>query len=184
MQALADGQGDAFVSAGNSGALLVGATMIPRRIKGIKRAAMAPMLPTGAGHAILLDGGANLECRPEMLVQFAIMGSIYMEKVMGIARPRVAVINNGAEECKGRELEQETGAMLRETDLHFTGNIEARDIPSGDADVLVTDEFVPGTRPLAKFLKEAEGVILGVPHSAYRKLKIKKPFVDCWGCWR
>jgi len=141
LQALADGQGDAFVSAGNSGALLVGATMIPRRIKGIKRAAMAPMLPTGAGHAILLDGGANLECRPEMLVQFAIMGSIYMEKVMGIARPRVAVINNGAEECKGRELEQETGAMLRETDLHFTGNIEARDIPSGDADVLVTDGF-------------------------------------------
>ena len=141
LQALADGKGDAFVSAGNSGALLVGATMIPRRIKGIKRAAMAPLLPTANGHAILLDGGANLECRPEMLEQFAIMGSIYMEKVMGIARPCVAVINNGAEECKGRELEQETNALLRQTDLNFLGNIEARDIPSGEAQVLVTDGF-------------------------------------------
>lgn len=141
MQALADGDGDAFVSAGNSGALLVGATMIPRRIKGIKRAAMAPLLPTGAGHAILMDGGANLECRPEMLEQFGIMGSIYMEKVMGVQSPRVALINNGAEECKGRELEQETYKLLEHCDLNFIGNIEARDIPSGMADVLVTDGF-------------------------------------------
>ena len=141
LQALADGRGDAFVSAGNSGALLVGATMIPRRIKGIKRAAMAPVIPTGTGHAILLDGGANVECRPEMLVQFAVMGSIYMEKVMGVTQPRVALINNGAEECKGRELEQETYAMLRETEINFTGNIEARAIPFGEAQVLVTDGF-------------------------------------------
>lgn len=141
LQALADGQGDAFVSAGNSGALLVGATMIPRRIKGIKRAAMAPLLPTGAGHAILMDGGANLECRPEMLEQFGIMGSIYMDKVMGIQSPRVALINNGAEECKGRELEQETYKLLEQCELNFIGNIEARDIPTGTADVLVTDGF-------------------------------------------
>ena len=141
LQALADGEGDAFVSAGNSGALLVGATMIPRRIKGIKRAAMAPLLPTGAGHAILMDGGANLECRPEMLEQFGIMGSIYMEKVMQIAAPRVALINNGAEECKGRVLEQETYKLLEASELHFIGNIEAREIPTGEADVLVTDGF-------------------------------------------
>lgn len=141
LQALSDGEGDAFVSAGNSGALLVGATMIPRRIKGIKRAAMAPLLPTAAGHAILMDGGANLECRPEMLEQFGIMGSIYMEKVMGIPTPRVAIINNGAEECKGRELEQETYKLLEAGELNFIGNIEARDIPSGEADVLVTDGF-------------------------------------------
>ena len=141
LQALADGKADAFVSAGNSGALLVGATMIPRRIKGIKRAAMAPLLPTETGHAILLDGGANLECRPEMLVQFGIMGSIYMEKVMGIPSPAVGLINNGSEECKGRELEQETYKMLERTDLNFLGNLEARDVPSGRAQVLVTDGF-------------------------------------------
>ena len=141
LQALADGEGDAFVSAGKSGALLVGATMIPRRIKGIKRAAMAPLLPTASGHAILMDGGANTECRPEMLEQFGIMGSIYMEKVMGIERPRVALINNGAEECKGRELEQETYQLLQKADVNFVGNIEGRDVPSGDADVLVTDGF-------------------------------------------
>lgn len=141
LQALADGDGDAFVSAGNSGALLVGATMIPRRIKGIKRAAMAPLLPTDSGHAILMDGGANTECRPEMLEQFGIMGSIYMEKVMGIQNPKVALINNGAEECKGRELEQETYKLLEADDLNFVGNIEGRDVPTGKADVLVTDGF-------------------------------------------
>ncbi len=141
LQALADGRGTAFVSAGNSGALLVGATMIPLRIRGIKRAAMAPLLPTDKGHAILMDGGANLECRPEMLEQFAIMGSVYMEKVMGIGQPRVAIINNGAEETKGRALEQETYQLLRGSDLSFIGNLEPRDIPSGTADVLVTDGF-------------------------------------------
>ncbi len=141
LQALADDKAEAFVSAGNSGALLVGATMIPRRIKGIKRAAMAPVLPTETGHAILLDGGANTECRPEMLVQFAVMGSIYMEKVMGVPSPAVGIINNGTEECKGRELEQETYKMLRQTDLNFIGNLEARDVPSGKAQVLVTDGF-------------------------------------------
>ena len=141
LQTLADGRGAAFVSAGNSGALLVGATMIPMRIRGIKRAAMAPLLPTASGHAILMDGGANLECRPEMLAQFAVMGSIYMEKVMGITRPRVGIINNGAEESKGRQLEQETYRLLSKSDLNFTGNIEARDIPMGTADVLVTDGF-------------------------------------------
>ena len=141
MQALADGEGDAFVSAGNSGALLVGATMIPRRIKGVKRAAMAPLLPTAKGHAILMDGGANTECRPEMLEQFGIMGAVYMEKVMGIPSPKVALINNGAEECKGRELDVEAYQLMKAADINFVGNIEGRDVPSGNADVLVTDGF-------------------------------------------
>lgn len=141
LQALTDGEGDAFVSAGNSGALLVGATMIPRRIKGIKRAAMAPILPTATGHAILMDGGANVECRPEMLEQFGIMGSIYMEKVMGVSSPRVALINNGSEPCKGRELEQQAYALLKESGVNFAGNIEGRDVPLGAAEVLVTDGF-------------------------------------------
>ena len=141
LEALKNGDGDAFVSAGNSGALLVGATMIPRRIKGIKRAAMAPILPTATGHAMLMDGGANVECRPEMLEQFGIMGSIYMEKVMGVKRPRVALINNGAEECKGRELEQEAYVLLKNAGINFIGNIEGREVPAGVADVLVTDGF-------------------------------------------
>ena len=141
LEALKNGEGDAFVSAGNSGALLVGATMIPRRIKGIKRAAMAPILPTATGHAILMDGGANVECRPEMLEQFGIMGSIYMEKVMQINTPRVALINNGSEECKGRELEQEAYALMKNAEINFIGNIEGREIPAGIADVLVTDGF-------------------------------------------
>lgn len=141
LKALREGKGDAFVSAGNSGALLVGATMLTRRIKGITRAAMAPVLPTANGHAILMDAGANVECRPEMLMQFAMMGSVYMEKVMGVKEPKVGLINNGSEECKGRELEQETYQLLKASDLHFYGNIEAREVPSGNCQVLVTDGF-------------------------------------------
>lgn len=141
LKALREGKGDAFVSAGNSGALLVGATMLTRRIKGIQRPAMAPILPTADGHAILMDAGANVECRPEMLLQFAMMGSVYMEKVMGIKEPKVGLINNGSEECKGRALEQQTYALLKNSDLHFYGNIEAREVPSGNCQVLVTDGF-------------------------------------------
>ncbi len=141
LQALKDGRGDAFVSAGNSGALLVGATMVEHRIHGVSRAAMAPILPTAKGHVMLLDGGANLECRPEMLEQFGLMGSIYMEKIMGVAKPRVGLINNGAEECKGRALEQEAYALLKDSGVCFIGNIEAREIPEGAADVVVTDGF-------------------------------------------
>ncbi len=141
LKALREGKGDAFVSAGNSGALLVGATMLTRRIKGIQRPAMAPVLPTANGHAILMDAGANVECRPEMLMQFAMMGSVYMEKVMGVKSPKVGLINNGSEECKGRELEQQTYALLKASDLNFQGNIEAREVPSGNCQVLVTDGF-------------------------------------------
>ena len=108
LQALRDGRGDAFVSAGSSGGLVTGATLITRRIKGIKRPAMTAMLPTARNKFILLDAGANVECRPEMLVQFAVMGSAYMKCVKGIQKPKVGLLNVGAEETKGRELEIQT----------------------------------------------------------------------------
>ena len=138
---LADGEGDAFVSAGSTGALVVGATFIAKRLKGIKRPALATVLPTAGAPTMLLDSGANAECRPEMLVQFGIMGSAYMEKVLGVNRPRVALANIGAEESKGRELELETYKLLKTAPLNFTGNIEARQVPLGDADVVVADGF-------------------------------------------
>lgn len=141
MQLLADDKGDAFVSAGSTGALVMGATFIVKRIKGIKRVAPAPILPADKGSFILLDAGANTECRPEMLVQFAIMGSAYMERVMGMKNPKVALLNIGAEETKGRELETETYKLLQKSGLNFVGNIEARDIPKGECQVVVTDGF-------------------------------------------
>jgi glycerol-3-phosphate acyltransferase PlsX len=126
MQALHDGKGDAFVCAGSTGALLVGATFLVKRIPGIKRAAVAPVLPTETTPFLLIDGGANNDCRPEMLVQFAIMGSAYMQNVMQVEKPRVALLNVGAEETKGRELELESYVQLSQAPVNFIGNIEAR----------------------------------------------------------
>lgn len=141
MQMLADGEGDAFVSAGSTGALVVGATFIVKRQKGIKRPALATILPTASTPTMLLDSGANADCRPEMLVQFAIMGSAYMNKILGVEFPRVGLVNIGSEESKGRELELETYKQLKNAPVNFTGNIEARQIPMGDCDVVVTDGF-------------------------------------------
>lgn len=141
MQALSEGNGDAFVSAGSSGALVVGSTFLVKRIKGIKRVALAPVMPTGDKPFLLLDGGANNDCRPEMLQQFAIMGSAYMEKVMGVKNPRVKLLNVGAEETKGRELELEAYKLLQNTPVNFCGNAEARELPEGTADVVVADGF-------------------------------------------
>ena len=141
LQALRDGKADAFVSAGSSGALVTGATLITRRIKGIKRPAMTCMLPTAKDKFILLDAGANIECRPEMMVQFAVMGSAYMKCVKGIEKPRVGLLNVGAEETKGRELELETYKLLQASSLNFVGNAEARELPQGNFDVVVADGF-------------------------------------------
>ena len=129
MQMLADGEGDAFVSAGSTGALVVGATFIVKRIKGIKRPALATVLPTAGKPTMLLDSGANADCRPEMLVQFGIMGSAYMNKILNVDKPRVALANIGAEESKGRELELETYKQLKTAPVNFVGNIEARQLP-------------------------------------------------------
>lgn len=141
LQLLADGKGDAFVSAGSTGALVMGATFIVKRIKGIKRIAPSPVMPADKGSFLLTDAGANTECRPEMLMQFAVMGSAYMEKVMGIKNPKVALLNIGAEETKGRDLEIETYKLLEKSGLNFVGNIEARDMPKGECQVVVTDGF-------------------------------------------
>ncbi|MDU7336947.1 MAG: phosphate acyltransferase PlsX [Clostridium sp.] len=154
LRLVAEGKGDAFVSAGNSGALVVGATMIVKRIKGIKRVSFAPMVPNSNGFFMLIDGGANVDCRPEMLLQFGIMGSIYLEKVIGVEKPRIGLANVGTEDHKGGELQRQAFAMLKESKLNFIGNIEARDISNDGADVVVTDGFTGNI-----ILKMFEGVV-------------------------
>lgn len=157
MRLLADGSADAFVSAGSTGAVVVGASMIVKRIKGIKRAAIATIIPCKNGCFMLMDSGANLDCRPEMMMQFGMMGSVYMNKVMRVEKPRVGLLNVGVEETKGRDLQTESYALFKESDLHFVGNVEAREVPLGAADVVVADGFSGNiilklTEGLAKFL--------------------------------
>ena len=155
LKLLAEGKGDAFLSAGNSGALVVGATLIVKRIKGIKRVAFAPVMPKNKGFFMLIDSGANVECKPEMLRQFGIMASIYVEKVMNIKNPRVALANVGVEDHKGGELQHEAFALLKKSPVNFIGNVEARDIPDDAADVIVSDGFTGNC-----ILKMYEGVAL------------------------
>lgn len=141
LSALAEGKGDAFVSAGSTGALLVGATFIVKRIKGVKRPAIATAIPAPDGLFLLLDSGANVECRPEMLYSFGVLGSTYMEKVVGIENPRVGLLNVGVEDTKGDDLRLQTYQLLKDSDMNFVGNIEAREVPNGACDVLVCDGF-------------------------------------------
>lgn len=137
-----DGVCDAFVSAGSSGAILVGGQLIVGRIKGIERPPLAPLIPTEKGCSLLIDCGANVDARPSHLVQFAKMGSVYMESVMGIPKPRVAIVNIGAEEEKGNALVKETFPLLKNCpEINFIGSIEAREIPAGYADVVVCEAF-------------------------------------------
>ena len=141
LRMLAAGGGDAFVTGGNTGALALGGSILVKRLKGIKRSALGVVIPNAKGCYLLIDGGANAECRPEMLQQFGIMGSAYMENIKGIKSPRVGVVNIGAEDTKGLALQQEAGKLLRETPVNFIGNIEAREIPLGGCDVAVCDGF-------------------------------------------
>ena len=154
---LKDGAGDAFVSAGSTGALLSGATLVVKRIRGIRRAAMGPQIPTAGGRAVLCDCGANAECTPQYLLQFAYLGSYYAQRVMGIEKPRVGLLNIGAEEEKGDTLRHETYALLKEAGeagrIHFIGNVEANEAMMGTADVIVTDGFTGNV-----MLKTMEGV--------------------------
>lgn len=134
---------DAFVSAGSSGAILVGGQVIVGRLKGVERPPMAPLIPTAKGVSLIVDSGANVDSRATFLVQWAKMGSIYMENVLGIKNPKVAIVNVGVEEEKGNQLVKEAYPMLKECkDVNFVGSIEARDIPNGNADVIVCDAFV------------------------------------------
>lgn len=146
LRMLSEGQGDAFISAGSTGALLSGATLIVKRVKGIRRAAMGPCMPNKAGgKTIFLDCGANVECTPEFLLQFGIIGSLYAKKSMGIPNPKVGLLNNGTEDSKGTPLHKEAYALLTNAAqqglLNFVGNVEARDVPLGAVDVVVCDGF-------------------------------------------
>lgn len=159
LQKLAEGAGDAFISAGNSGALTVGATFFVKRIKGIKRIAFAPVMPSSDGCFMLIDGGANVDCKPEMLDQFGLMGSIYMKKVMHVQNPRIGLLNVGTEEHKGGELQHAAYMLLKQSPLNFIGNVEARDVPEGAVDVLVADGFSGNV-----LLKTFEGTAIMILH--------------------
>ena len=149
-----DGTCDAYVSAGSTGATLVGGQVIVGRIKGVERPPLAPLIPTATGCSLLIDCGANVDARPSHLVQFAKMGSVYMENVMGIRNPKVGIVNIGAEEEKGNALVKETFPLLKNCpDINFIGSVEARDIPAGAADVVVCEAFTGNV-----ILKTYEGV--------------------------
>ena len=153
---LKDGQGDAFVSAGSTGALLAGATLVVKRIRGLRRAAMGPVIPVFGGRAVLCDCGANAECTPEYLLQFAYLGSFYAKRVLGVENPRVGLLNIGAEETKGDTLRLETHALLKAAGeagrINYIGSIEGNDAMMGEADVIVADGFAGNV-----FLKSMEG---------------------------
>lgn len=150
---LNEGKGDAFVSAGNTGAVTVGATFITKRIKGVKRPCIASVMPSADKPFMLMDCGANAECRPEFLYQFGVMGSLYMKNIMKVDNPRVALANNGTEETKGTPVVREAYELMKNADYNFIGNIEGRQIPYGDADVVVADGFTGNM-----ILKTYEGV--------------------------
>lgn len=184
LRALAEGRGDAFVSAGSTGAIVVGATLIVKRIKGIKRAALASVIPGLDRSYMLLDLGANVECRPEMLCQFASMGSIYMNKLEGVESPEVGLINIGAEESKGGELQKEAYKLLTDADLNFIGNVEPRDLPKGVCDVAVADGWTGNivlklTEGLVSaFGKKLKGVMMSSPLTKLGALTMKGALTD------
>ena len=160
LKMLSDGLGDAFVSAGSTGALLSGATLLVKRVKGIRRAAMGPTMPNKAGgKTVILDCGANAECTPEFLLQFGLVGSIYAKKCLGIENPKVGLLNIGTEDSKGTPLQKEAYAMLQDAHekgiLNFVGNTEARDVPMGAVDVIVCDGFAGNV-----LLKSIEGTAM------------------------
>ena len=167
---LSEGNGDAFISAGSTGALLTAATLLVKRCKGVRRAALGPVLPTKTGKCVLMDCGANAECTPEFLLQFACMGSFYAETLLKIEKPRVALLNIGTEDTKGGSLQKEAYALLKAAGesgkLNFIGNLEARDALLGLADVLVADGFSGNV-----LLKTVEGTAL------FLASKIKQMFM-------
>lgn len=156
-KALADGIGDGFVSAGSTGALLASGLFIVKRIEGIDRAALTVIYPTLRGFSLLVDAGANVDCKPEYLHQFALMGSVYMEKVMGISSPTIGLVNIGTEKAKGNTLTKETYEILEKSDLNFKGNVEARELPRGAVDVIVSDGFAGNI-----ILKLTEGMAISI----------------------
>ena len=160
LRMLSEGQGDAFISAGSTGALLSGATLIVKRVKGVRRAAMGPAMPNKAGgKTIILDCGANAECTPEFLLQFGLIGSLYAKKNLGVENPKIGLLNIGTEDTKGTPLQKEAYALLQDAAdrgvLNFVGNVEARDVPLGAVDVVVCDGFAGNV-----LLKSIEGTAM------------------------
>lgn len=182
LQMLAEEKGEAFVSAGSTGALMVGGTMLVKRLKGVKRPAIGTVIPGKDGCYLLLDSGANHDCRPEMLRQFGMMGSVYMNRIMGIAKPRVGLVNIGTEETKGTELQVEAYQLMKAADYHFIGNVEAREVPLGGCDVAVCDGFTGNiilklTEGLAKlFMGEIKKIFLSSLPNKLAAAIVKKDF--------
>ena len=161
LEALRDKKADAFVSGGSTGAVLAGATLIVRRLKGVKRPALAPLLPTRkGGHVLLIDCGANVDSKPSYLQQFAVMADAYMKNAVGVEDPGIGLINNGAEEEKGNELTKAAYKLLKQTPVRFTGNCEARDILTGEFDAVVCDGFVGNV--VLKYTEGLAAVLMGM----------------------
>lgn len=160
MLQLKEKQVDGFVSAGSTGAVLAGGMFRLGRIPGVERPALAPLLPNGKGHFLLIDCGANVDCKPEYLQQFGVMGTAYMKGVMGIKEPRVGLINIGAEAEKGNSLIKETYPLMEKAPYNFVGNVEARDITADQADVLVCDGFTGNV--VMKFMEGVAGTLMGI----------------------
>lgn len=173
MKLVKEGKADAFVSAGSTGAILVGGQLIVGRIRGVERAPLAPFIPTAKGFSLLIDCGANVDARPSHLVQFAKIGTIYMQNVMGIENPKVGIVNIGAEEEKGNALVKETFPLLKaEKEINFVGSVEARDIPYGTVDIVVCEAFAGNI--ILKMFEGVGGVLLAkVKEGLYSSLRSK-----------
>lgn len=169
---LAEDRADAFVSAGSTGAVVVGGTLIVKRIKGIKRPALAGMIPSPNGHYMLMDMGANAECRPEMLCQFGIMASAYLKGVEGKENPTIGLLNIGTEDSKGGELQKESYKLLSEAPINFVGNVESREMPKGVCDAIITDGFT-GNIALKLIEGTATTFFKLVKNALYKSLKNK-----------
>ena len=167
LQMLANGEGEAFVSAGSTGALVVGGTLIVKRLKGVKRPAIGTVIPCRGGCFLLLDSGANHNCRPEMLRQFGLMGSVYMKRIIGVPNPRVGLVNIGTEETKGTELQVQAYQLMKEAGYNFIGNVEAREVPLGGCDVAVCDGFTGNI--LLKTLEGLAALFMGELKAIFMK---------------
>ncbi len=168
MQMVRRGEADAFVTMGNSGGALAAALFHLGRLRGIKRPALSTVYPTGKGPAFIIDIGANTDCKPEYLLQFAVMGSVYAERVLGIANPRVGILSNGEEEGKGNFLVRDATPLLKSSGLNFVGNVEGKDVPAGLADVVVTDGFTGNV-----LIKTSEGVAAMLLEILQREIKAR-----------
>ena len=183
LRMLSEEQGDVFISAGSTGALLSGATLIVKRVKGIRRAAMGPVMPNKAGgKTVILDCGANAECTPEFLLQFGLVGSLYAKKYLGVESPKVGLLNIGTEDTKGTPLQKEAYALLKDASekgiLDFVGNVEARDVPLGAVDVVVCDGFAGNV-----LLKSIEGTAMFMgsmlKHKVFKGFLAKIGYLFC-----